>query len=72
MLLFKKKGGSWRFYVDYCALNSVIMLSKFPISVNEGLLGELQGCAFKASFRFGIPLDQNGRAGHPLDCFLHA
>lgn len=61
VLLFKKKDESWCFYVDYCALNSVIVLSKFPISVNKGLLGELQGSAFIASFTFGIPLDQNGQ-----------
>lgn len=41
-----KKNNSWRFCIDYKALNNVIVKNKFPIPLVEDLFSDLAGAVY--------------------------
>lgn len=77
-LLIKKKDNSWRFCVDYSALNKVTRHDSYPIPHIDIVLGKLKGCNYFSVFDLAsgfwqIPIRQEDKEkiafGTPIGIF---
>jgi hypothetical protein len=53
VLWVQKKDGTWSFCVDYRKLNAITVKNKFPMSLVDEILDELQGSKFFSKLDFG-------------------